>query len=154
MEFRRQGRSAALQVLCQLDAQEALSAPEALGLFWRHLADEAEEAGAEGSSGRLDDDARDFATRLVEGVESERAALDRTIAGASRNWRLERMARVDRNLLRLGLYEVRSGISPAREAVNEAVELAKRYGTAESAAFVHGLLDRCLSIDGGGGKGR
>ncbi|MCA1664939.1 MAG: transcription antitermination factor NusB, partial [Myxococcales bacterium] len=62
----------------------------------------------------------------------------------SKNWRLERMARVDRNLLRLALYELKHVDDvPAKVAINEAIEIAKRYGTNESSAFVNGILDRC-----------
>jgi len=64
----------------------------------------------------------------------------------SRNWRIERMALVDRNVLRLGLWELRrSGSLPVNVILNEAIELAKRFGTAEAAPFVNGLLDRAAS---------
>jgi N utilization substance protein B len=71
------------------------------------------------------------------------AKLDEVIAGASKNWRLERMSRVDRNILRLATCELAHfPQTPVKVAINEAVELAKRFGAAESAAFVNGILDR------------
>lgn len=69
--------------------------------------------------------------------------IDETITRSSENWRLDRMSRVDRNILRIGVHEIcYCEEIPVRVAINEAVELAKRYGTAESAAFVNGILDR------------
>ncbi len=85
-----------------------------------------------------------FARSLVEGVRRHRAELDQRIASAARNWSLDRMAATDRNLLRLGAYEILHGDTPPRVAIDEAVELAKRFGTAQSAAFVNGILDRLM----------
>ena len=88
---------------------------------------------------------RDFTTALVQGMREHQTEIDALIGKASRNWRLERMARVDRNLLRLAVYELKYCEDvPAKVAINEAIEIAKRYGTAESPAFVNGILDRCL----------
>ena len=81
---------------------------------------------------------------LVDGVAESLVELDERITKASANWRLERMTRVDRNLLRLGAYEIRYSDTPDRVAINEAVELAKRYGTANSPQFINGLLDKLL----------
>lgn len=86
----------------------------------------------------------EFAAGLVAGVRSRREALDRVIQAAARNWDLHRMAATDRNVLRLGAYELLYGDAPPRAAVNEAVELAKRYGTAQSASFVNGILDHLM----------
>ena len=79
----------------------------------------------------------------MAGVAAHQEELDALIARYSEHWRLERMALVDRNLLRLATFELlyRDDI-PAKVVINEAVELAKRYGTEESGAFVNGLLDR------------
>jgi N utilization substance protein B len=78
-------------------------------------------------------------------MREHQSEIDALIGKASRNWRLERMARVDRNLLRLAVYELKyCSDVPAKVAINEAIEIAKRYGTAESPAFVNGILDRCL----------
>jgi transcription antitermination protein NusB len=79
----------------------------------------------------------------VRGVVGRRETIDQIITRAALNWRLERMARVDRNVLRIATYELTSIANiPARVTLNEAIELAKRYGTAESAAFVNGILDK------------
>lgn len=95
----------------------------------------------------------EFAQELVRGVLAERDAIDRKIEGASENWRLTRMPVVDRNILRIGAFELgwRTDI-PASVAINEAIELAKRFGGAESRAFVNGILDRVASEVGRGGR--
>jgi transcription antitermination protein NusB len=135
MGSRRRGREIALQILYQLDVQEQLSDEQALALFWKHFVEEPDDG----------DEARSFAEQLVRGVREKLAEIDALLTKASKNWRLERMARVDRNLLRLALWELKwSADVPAKVAINEAIEIAKRYGTAESPAFVNGILDRCL----------
>lgn len=99
--------------------------------------------GKDGYRVALDETARGYAERLVRGVELHKDAIDARIADASRKWRMERMALVDRNLLRLGTYEL--GFEreiPPRVVLNEAIELAKEFGAAEARAFVNGVLDR------------
>jgi N utilization substance protein B len=92
-----------------------------------------------------EDETREFADRLVRGVWSHLVEIDARIVRASKNWRLERMARVDRNLLRLGTYELAfCDDIPAKVAINEAIEVAKRFGAHESPSFVNGILDRVL----------
>jgi N utilization substance protein B len=161
MGNRRKAREYALQVLYQVDVQDQLSDEQALALFWRNFArrDESEATPAAGAASALvpapvDDEAdeasRSFAARLVRGVRAHLTEIDSLIARASRNWRLERMARVDRNLIRLAVYELKhSDDVPAKVAINEAIEIAKRFGTSESPAFVNGILDRCLEELGG-----
>lgn len=141
MGTRRRAREFALQILYQLDVQDQLSDEQALGMFWRNFAATAEAEGAlPADLGEI----QPFAEKLVRGVREHLADLDAQIQGASKNWRLERMARVDRNLLRLALYELKHVDDvPAKVAINEAIEIAKRYGTNESSAFVNGILDRC-----------
>ena len=87
---------------------------------------------------------RKYAERLVVGVAKGRDEIDAAIQNISSRWRLTRMALVDRNLLRLGAYEITAlkDEVPRKVAINEAVELAKRFGSAESRAFVNGILDR------------
>jgi len=141
MGTRRRAREFALQILYQLDVQDQLSDEQALGMFWRNFAATAE---AEGALAADFGEIQPFAEKLVRGVREHLADLDAQIQGASKNWRLERMARVDRNLLRLALYELKHVDDvPAKVAINEAIEIAKRYGTNESSAFVNGILDRC-----------
>jgi len=86
----------------------------------------------------------EFARELVAGVRRHRAEMDRLFAEIAENWSLERMAPTDRNVLRLGAYEILFTETPDRVAINEAVELAKRYGTAQSGPFVNGILDRLM----------
>ena len=141
MGTRRRAREFALQILYQLDMQEQMSDEQAIGMFWRNFAATAE---AEGATAADLGEIQPFAEKLVRGVREHLGELDAQIQGASKNWRLERMARVDRNLLRLALYELKYVEDvPAKVAINEAIEIAKRYGTNESSAFVNGILDRC-----------
>jgi N utilization substance protein B len=84
-----------------------------------------------------------FAESLYRGTLEHRAAIDSRLAAVAENWSVERMAAVDRNILRLGSYELLfQPDTPLRVVIDESVELAKRYGTAESPAFVNGILDR------------
>jgi N utilization substance protein B len=85
-----------------------------------------------------------FAQSLVAGVRRNRAELDQLLDRMAENWSLGRMATTDRNVLRLGAYEILYSDTPARVAINEAVELAKRFGSGQSAQFVNGILDRFL----------
>lgn len=129
MGARRSGREAALQMLFQLEASGA-AADQVIELFWRTF----EEADPEG---------RPYADAIVRGVGDSVAELDKRIAAASQNWRIERMSRVDRNLLRLGTWELMQRPDVPRAVIlDEAVELAKSFGTEESSAFVNGVLDR------------
>jgi len=115
-------------MLFQLEAQSA-SPDDTIRLFWRQF-----EGDAEGKS---------YADTIVRGVAATRDALDETLRKASTHWRLERMSRVDRNLLRLGAWELGHSLEVPRAVVlDEAVELAKSYGTEESPSFVNGVLNR------------
>lgn len=114
-----------------LFAMEALAAPadEVVASFWKSF-----EAEPEGKA---------YADEVVRGVEANREAIDAALAAASENWRVERMARLDRNLLRLGTFELMKRPDvPASVILDEAVELAKQFGTEESSAFVNGVLNR------------
>lgn len=92
----------------------------------------------------VDDEVRAYAERLVRGVAAEQTGLDAAIQGVSRHWRIGRMAWVDRNVLRLGGYELLhlNREVPRGVAINEAIELAKRFGAADARPFVNGILDR------------
>jgi len=87
----------------------------------------------------------EFAHQLLEGVRENQEAVDAKLEETARNWRLSRMAATDRNVLRLGAYEILFTDTPDRVAINEAIELAKRYGTNNSSQFVNGVLDRVMS---------
>lgn len=90
-----------------------------------------------------DPEGRAYADRIVKGVEDDLARVDETIRKASQNWRVERMARVDRNVLRLGAWELLHATDVPRAVIlDEAVELAKRFGSEDSSSFVNGVLDR------------
>jgi N utilization substance protein B len=90
------------------------------------------------------DDLVAFAQSLVTGVREHRDELDRLLEQTADHWSLSRMAATDRNVLRLGAFELLFSETPERVAINEAVELAKRYGSRQSAQFVNGILDRLL----------
>lgn len=85
---------------------------------------------------------RSFIRRILDGIRQQRAKLDQQIRQTAHNWRLERMAITDRNVIRLGLYEMLHEGTPAAVAINEAVEIAREFGSENSAAFVNGILDR------------
>jgi len=87
----------------------------------------------------------EFALQLLEGVRKHQAEVDERLEETARNWRLSRMAATDRNVLRLGAYEILFTDTPDRVVINEAIELAKRYGTNNSSQFVNGVLDRLMS---------
>ncbi len=129
--MRREGRRAALQLLYAVDAGQAWDRfVEQQRLIFANLA------------GELSAEERGFAEALCQKVQEEREGLDRLIEGASRHWRLERMSRVDRNILRLAAAELRAGRTPVAVVLDEAIELAKEFGAAESPAFVNGVLNR------------
>src|SRR5215469_6990184 len=86
----------------------------------------------------------EFSRRLVEGVTEHRADLDEKIAAAAENWSVGRMAATDRNLLRLGCYEMHYTETPVKVVIDEAVELAKSFGGGQSAQFVNGILDKLM----------
>lgn len=133
MGARRTARERALQALYQLDMSHALSPEQALESAWSASAEE----------GPRDPAAHQFALELVKGIWSRRQEIDQLISESSHNWRLDRMSRIDRNVLRLGIYELlHCPEIPRKVTLNEAVELGKSFGAEESAAFINGLLDR------------
>jgi N utilization substance protein B len=134
---RRSGRAYALQLLYARD-NDAGQDVAGVAAEW------AEEFELE-----VDEAAKAFARELVAAAGERAAQIDELIVSASKNWRLERMSRVDRNILRLGACELIAFREvPVKVVINEAVELAKRFGTAESSAFVNGVLDRIATAAG------
>ncbi len=89
----------------------------------------------------------EFCMSLILGVRRNQGELDQLLSKTADNWSLSRMASTDRNVLRLGAYEILYTETPDRAAINEAVELAKRFGSAQSAQFVNGILDKFLHRD-------
>lgn len=128
MSARRKGRELALQVLYQLE-----------------MTSEASEQGmaAFAESFETTPRAQEFAWELVRGVLERRNEIDASIAEASEHWRFERLSRVDANVIRIAVFEMTQPPRlPLEIAINEAIEVARKYGTAESANFVNGVLDQ------------
>jgi N utilization substance protein B len=152
MSPRRRARAVALQVLYAMDSVDGADPDAAMATHLHEFGvgdDTGEADPPEESRGECAFDEA-LASTLVRGVSAHRAELDEILARLSQNWRVERLARVDRNVLRLALYELAhcQADVPARVAINEAVELAKRFGSQEAPAFVNGLLDSALDLLG------
>jgi N utilization substance protein B len=126
---RRKAREVALQFLYQLDLHGDDDPSPHAGDFWsRHPVDEGTRVFAEG---------------LVCGTKQNQAKADDLIRQYAEHWALERMAVVDRNILRLAVYEMLwGGGVPTKVVINEAIEIAKKFGTADSSRFINGILDR------------
>ena len=128
MTRRTRGREIALQVLYQLEQNPSQPADEVARFIERRL---------------REPNLCAFANALIGGVREHQARIDILIEKVAENWRLDRMAAIDRNILRLGAYElIHCPKVPDKVAINEALELAKRYSTAQSSRFVNGILDR------------
>jgi N utilization substance protein B len=135
---RSSGREAALQMLYALDVGRELASADGpppdgaevvIHDFWREIPGDSE--------------GKSFADELVLAISADLEGIDARIRSASKHWRLERMARVDRNVLRLGVYELsHDDGTPRAVIIDEAVELAKRFGAEGSHIFVNGVLDR------------
>lgn len=129
MARRSKAREVALQMLYQRDYN-----PEADARVLKEMiADEIEEESVRG-----------FCWTLVAGVLEHQAQLDEQITEAAENWSLERMASTDRNALRIGAFELLMLDTPPRVAIDEAIELSRKFGSKQSAQFVNGILDRLL----------
>lgn len=138
MRARTRARELALQFLFQLDVQGDGYRDELSAFLGGAL---------DGKGGG--DEARAYATRVVDGVRTHKDEIDGLLRDAARNWDLERMAGVDRNALRIGCYELlHEPEVPMKVAINEAIELGKRFSTEASGAFVNGILDRIRKEQG------
>ena len=134
---RRNGRAYALQLLYARDNDASADVANAAGAWAKDFELE------------LDDDNVAFARALAAAAATNSTKIDEQIGQSSKNWRIERMSRVDRNILRLGACELIAFPDvPTKVVINEAVELAKRFGAAESSAFVNGVLDRIAAAVG------
>jgi N utilization substance protein B len=136
--MRRRARTCALQILYQLDLAKELSPTRfnepavraGMARFWA-------------SFEAVEGDDEQFAERLVLGIAQDVERIDRTLGDVSQNWRVGRMDKVDRNILRLAAYELTACPDiPRAASINEAVELAKLFSSPESAAFINGVLDQ------------
>ncbi len=133
MTRRSRGREVALQVLYQIEQNPGMPVTEVHQFINRRTLGEQKLA--------------EFTAALIAGVREHQARIDSMIQEVAENWRLDRMAAIDRNILRLGAYEVLFCPEvPAKVAINEALELAKRYSTSQSSRFVNGILDRVLQL--------
>jgi len=139
MSSRRRAREYALMSLYEADVGRA-EVRDALEGLWVGLLEETE--GVLGSRAPESPEI-EFATALALGGSEHLDGIDERFEASSTNWRVARMSAGDRNILRLGCYElVHQEATPPHVAINEAVELAKRFGTKDSKAFVNGILDR------------
>ena len=129
MGSRRKARECALQMLFAADVAET-PPDEVLRTYWSELGDT-----------DLEDPAREFATRLAAGTLAQLDALDERIRSRAEHWRIARMAVVDRNILRLAVYEFLHEPTPRTVAINEALEIARRFSTYEATQFINGILD-------------
>ena len=132
MGKRRRARELAMQVLFHMEYNPG-DPEEVFGLI-------SESVGSQRSI-------MPFSSQLVIGVCENKNYLDRLISGSSKNWRLERMSRVDRNILRIGVFEILFMKDiPPKVSIDEAVELGKKYGTEDSRVFINGVLDNIYNI--------
>ncbi len=156
MGTRRAARELALQALYQLDVAGA--GDPGVALFWSHLDAERAEvhlgASRRARSARALDgppggEVEVFARELVDGVAAHRERIDALIAASAEHWRLPRLSRVDLSLLRLATFELlgRADI-PASVTIDEAIEIARRFGSEDSPAFVNGVLDHIAQVLG------
>ena len=134
MGARRRAREIALQMLYQMEVNP-VDPQEALELFWRNLS--------------ASQPVKEFVGRIIAGVHGKREEIDKLIKKHSEHWRLERMDRVDKSILRMGVFEILfCDDIPARVAMNEAVDLGKKFGAEESGAFINGILDKISKTEG------
>jgi N utilization substance protein B len=126
--MRRQSRELALQILFQTEFSPQILLSELIHVF---------ETTADKST-------LDYTENLIQGVKTHKKEIDAAIQANSSHWKIDRMALVDRNILRLATFEMKWAAEPVKPniVINEAVEIAKKYGTTESASFINGILDQ------------
>lgn len=130
MGSRRKARECALQMLFAADVGGAERADALVRDYWEQLGEP-----------DVDEGAREFATRLAAGALSHLSELDERIRSRAEHWRISRMAVVDRNILRMAVYEFLHEPTPRTVAINEALEIARRFSTYEATQFINGILD-------------
>ncbi len=124
--MRRTSRELALQILFQREFTSQIDFDQFIAMLDEPVAK----------------DIRDYTLKLVTGVSENKDQIDQWIQAASRHWKMERMSVVDRTILRLACYEIRMLNLKSHIAIDEAVEIAKKYGNTDSGAFVNGILDQ------------
>ena len=149
MRKRTRSREFALQILYQMDVSRG-DLDEALDDFWHDRTDLAlsddEKQAIENN--KRDPEVRAYTEKLARGTLERLESIDQIIERFAENWELGRMACVDRNILRLSTFEMlHIDEIPIKVAINEAVELAKRYGEEDSSKFVNGILDRIAKTE-------
>lgn len=132
---RRKAREYALQILFQLDIRKEKPSAAVLRHFWAEY--------------EPDEEVKAFSEEIVKGTYKHIAKINELLHQCAKNWSLDRMAVVDRNVLRMAVYEILYRIDiPTSVTINEAIEIAKKYGTDESGSFVNGILDRAARLTG------
>jgi transcription antitermination protein NusB len=126
MSLRHKSREFALQMLFEWDMSHK-KPPRVKQHFWK--------------SAKAADSTREFANQLFDGAVAEADAADKLVTKLSENWKFERLATVDRNILRLAIYELRFGTAPVKVVIDEALELAKKFSSEEAPKFLNGILD-------------
>lgn len=128
--MRRQSREIALQILFQIEYAPQISFDDLLALF----------------DSQKDPALIKYADEIIRGVQAHKEKIDQRIQEASRHWKIERMGGVDRNILRMAVFEIfhATEMIEPKIAINEAIEIAKVFGTQESSSFVNGLLDQVV----------
>lgn len=145
IQHRRLGRECALKILFALRHDAGINQKDLLDRFWENFrfADDALGEPLDSLDKPIPETAKRFTEQLVGGIVEFRPVLDKKIGEVAKNWSLERMTVVDLSILRMACYELcYMPDVPTRVTMNEAIEIAKRYGTKESPAFVNGLLDK------------
>jgi N utilization substance protein B len=131
---RRKARELALQLLYQMEVNPG-ELEAALELFWKGIP--------------ASQPVKEFVNRIVLGVHEKRGEIDTLLAEHSEHWRLDRMDRVDKSILRMAVFEIMFCADiPVRVAMNEAVDLGKKFGAEESGAFINGILDKISKVEG------
>ncbi|MBN1870708.1 MAG: transcription antitermination factor NusB [Candidatus Omnitrophica bacterium] len=134
MRKRTQSRECALKILYQAELTRR-KIGVAAEIFWNEFE-------------TIDEPVHNFSERLTSGIETNIEAIDHKISEHATNWQLKRMAVIDRNILRIGVFELLYTTDiPPKVTINEAVELAKKYGDLESSKFVNGILDKIHKLD-------
>jgi len=126
MTLRRKSREFALQMLFEWDLGQQKPA-QVEQHFWK--------------SAKAAESTRRFARQLFEGAVEQAESNDKLVAKLAQNWKFDRLAAVDRNILRLAIYELRAGTAPVKVVLDEAIELAKKFSSEDAPAFLNGVLD-------------
>ncbi len=134
MGARRKAREIAVQMLYQMEVNPG-ELETALELFWKGIS--------------ASQPVKEFVNRIVTGVHGKQEEIDKLLAKHSEHWRLDRMDMVDKSILRMGVFEIMfCDDIPVKVAMNEAVDLGKKFGAAESGAFINGILDKISRVEG------